>query len=78
MPFEALKSFLSSQPPGPLAEEEQFETLLVSAWDELDGSADGGMESYKLKGRMERLGHRAHSDLRKDLRLLTRATAPAG
>ena len=26
----------------------------------------------------DRSGHRAHSDLRKDLRLLTRATAPAG
>ena len=33
--------------------EEQLETLLVCAWDELDNSADGGMESYKLKGRME-------------------------
>ena len=26
----------------------------------------------------DRSGHRAHNDLRKDLRLLTRATAPAG
>ena len=51
--LEALKSYLNSQPPGPLAEEEQLETLLVSAWNELDGSADGGMESYKLKGRIE-------------------------
>ena len=55
MALSALKSYLSSQPPGPLTEEEQLETLLVSAWDELKGSADGGMESYKLKGRMESL-----------------------
>jgi hypothetical protein len=53
MPLEALRSYLGSQPPGALAEDEQLETLLVSGWDELDGSADGGMESHKLKGRME-------------------------
>ena len=53
MPFAALTSFLSSRPPGSLANEEQLETLLISAWDELPGSADGGIESYKLKGRME-------------------------
>jgi hypothetical protein len=53
MPLEALRSYLGSQPPGALAEEEQLETLLVSAWDQLEGSADGGMESYKLKGRIE-------------------------
>lgn len=55
MPFAALTSFLNSQPPGPVANEEQLETLLVSAWDELGNSADGGMESHKLRGRMENL-----------------------
>src|ERR1700758_537579 len=52
MPLLALKSYLDSLQPGPL-EKEPLEPLLVSAWDELEGSADGGMESYKLKGRME-------------------------
>jgi hypothetical protein len=55
MPLQALKSYLSSQPSGPLAEEEEVEALLVCAWDELDGSADGGMERYKLRGRIESL-----------------------
>jgi hypothetical protein len=53
MSLVVLKSYLNSQRPGPLAKDEQLETLLVGAWDKLDGSADGGMESYKLKGRME-------------------------
>jgi hypothetical protein len=54
MPLAALMSFLNCQLPGPLANEEQLETLLVSAWDELGSSADGGMQScYKLRGRME-------------------------
>jgi hypothetical protein len=55
MPLQAIKSYLNSKPPGPLDDEERVETLLVSAWNELDGSADGGMESYKLNGRMESL-----------------------
>jgi hypothetical protein len=55
MPLDALKSYLRSQLPGLLAEEDQIEPLLVSAWDELEGSADGGMESYKLKSRMEKI-----------------------
>ena len=53
MSLAPLRFFPNSHPPGPLANEEQVETLLVSAWDELEGSEDGGMESYKLKGRME-------------------------
>jgi len=53
MPLHALMSYLRRQPPGPLADKDQIEQLLISAWDELPGSADGGMESYKLKGRME-------------------------
>jgi hypothetical protein len=55
MPLQAMKSYLNSKPPGPLDDEERVETLLVDAWDELEGSADGGMESYKLNGRMESL-----------------------
>lgn len=55
MPFQTMKSYLNSKQPGPLDDEERVETLLVDAWDELDGSADGGMESYKLRGRMESL-----------------------
>ena len=53
MPVEALKSYLSSQPPGPLAGKEQLESLLLNAWDHLEGSADGGMQSGKLKNRIE-------------------------
>ncbi len=55
MSLTALKTYLSRQPSGPPANEEQLEELLVSAWDELEGSGDGGMESRKLRGRMERL-----------------------
>lgn len=53
MPLASLRSFLNCQPPGPLANEEQLESLLVTAWGELGSSADGGMQSYKLRGRME-------------------------
>ena len=53
MSIEALRSYLISQPVGKLESEEQLQNLLIRAWDELDGGADGGMQSHKLKNRIE-------------------------
>ena len=54
-PLKRLCDFLGATPPGPLAPESdaELESLLVDAWDSLDGGDLGGMERYKLIGRVE-------------------------
>jgi hypothetical protein len=47
-----LLSLLASIPPGPVSDTTELERLLAACWDELSGD-DGGMEGYKLLGRME-------------------------
>jgi hypothetical protein len=57
-----LKTYLSSQPSGPLADVDTVQSLLTDSWDELEGSDDGGentvmsygaLEPVWVKGRME-------------------------
>ena len=42
MPLEALKSYLISQPAGKVKDDDHLESLLVNAWDRLDGSGAAG------------------------------------
>jgi hypothetical protein len=55
MSLQDLKLYLMSHQPGPLENDGLIEDLLAQIWHELDGGADGGMEGYKLKGRMEQI-----------------------
>jgi hypothetical protein len=43
-----------SQPTGVIKDKAHLEQLLMPAWDDLAGSGDGGMQSYKLKNRVEK------------------------
>jgi hypothetical protein len=47
-----LQKLMSAVPCGDIADTADIEKLLASCWEELDRD-DGGMEGYKLKGRME-------------------------
>jgi hypothetical protein len=46
---------LAAVPAGKVGAIEPVEQLLVEAWDELTGSDQGGMEAYKLIGRIEKM-----------------------
>jgi hypothetical protein len=48
-----LKAYLSRLSAGAIEDPEELTSLLAKCWEELDGYNDGGMESYKLDGRME-------------------------
>lgn len=50
--IEELREFLQRLPMGPVQERSEAEPLLDSCWDHLVGD-DGGMQGYKLVGRME-------------------------
>jgi hypothetical protein len=47
-----LTTFLAATPPGPIPATTELERLLAAAWNEFTGD-DGGMEPYKLLGRIE-------------------------
>jgi hypothetical protein len=48
-----LKTYLSSLAPGPAQDVPELEAVLWPCWHEFDGNKEGGMEGYKLRGRME-------------------------
>jgi len=51
--MKALQDLLAALPPGPIPEDTKLDKALAACWDRLKGNAEGGMESYKLVGRME-------------------------
>jgi hypothetical protein len=51
-----LKNLLSSVVPGKIADATLLEPLLATSWKDFAGSSDGGMEGFKLLGRMEKVG----------------------
>lgn len=51
--LQALRGYLREQPSGPISASGELSTLLAKAWDSLTGSDDGGMQAYKLHGRIE-------------------------
>ena len=53
MSIEELRQHLNTLAPGPVEDSSQIATLLASCWDGLAVSDPGGMEAYKLTGRME-------------------------
>lgn len=52
--MEKLRTLLSQHPQGSIHDSREVELALASCWDNLNGSAEGGMHGYKLKNRMER------------------------
>ena len=48
-----LKNHLAGLGNGPISDSTEIQHLLVASWHLLNGSNDGGMEGYKLHGRME-------------------------
>src|SRR5262249_33655693 len=50
--FAALRNYLTTILPGPIADDITLEPLLAACWGDLEAD-DGGMESYKLLNRME-------------------------
>jgi hypothetical protein len=48
-----LKNQLAGLGNGPISDSTEVERLLAGSWHELAGSNKGGMEGYKLNGRME-------------------------
>jgi hypothetical protein len=52
--LQALRRHLSTQPQGPILDD-QTESLLGASWNELEGAHEGGMFKSKLKGRTEDL-----------------------
>jgi hypothetical protein len=51
--MDKLKNHLTGLVPGEIADTADLERLLAASWGDFAGSGDGGMESYKLLGRME-------------------------
>lgn len=51
--MDALRKMLAAMPPGPLGDDLGLDEALAACWDRLRGNAEGGMEGYKLLGRME-------------------------
>lgn len=47
-----LQKYMSTIPPGDIVDTARIEDLLAAAWDQLQGDC-GGMQGYKLRGRME-------------------------
>lgn len=50
--LEHLRAYLATVPPGKIVNTTDVERLLAACWDEFTGDS-GGMEGYKLLGRME-------------------------
>jgi hypothetical protein len=51
--MEKLQTLLVQLLPGRIDSTSEIEDVLASCWEDLAGDAAGGMEGYKLKGRME-------------------------
>ncbi|HTF67792.1 MAG TPA: hypothetical protein VK638_34450 [Edaphobacter sp.] len=51
--MEKLRTLLNQYPQGSIHDSLEVEHALASCLDKLNGSADGGMDGYKLKNRME-------------------------
>ncbi|HJN09525.1 MAG TPA: hypothetical protein QF564_12605 [Pirellulaceae bacterium] len=51
--MKTLKEVLTHTPPGNISDPSDLDRLLAEHWHEFNGSNDGGMQSYKLRGRME-------------------------
>jgi len=50
-----LREYLSTLPPGPIAEAERVETLLAACWDDFAGSGQSRTDASKLRGRTEEM-----------------------
>ena len=50
-----LNRFLSKLQPGPVDDRTVLEGLLEQEWDSINGSDFGGMQAYKLMGRLEKV-----------------------
>ncbi|HJY53352.1 MAG TPA: hypothetical protein VKD89_04950 [Candidatus Udaeobacter sp.] len=50
-----LKNFLSKLRPGPLHDTTALEELLKQVWESIHGSDSGGLQGYKLTGRLEKV-----------------------
>jgi hypothetical protein len=50
-----LKNFLSKLQPGPIDDTTALEPLLEQEWDSINDSDFGGMQAYKLIGRLEKV-----------------------
>lgn len=53
--MEQLLEFLRTAPPGDLPADSGLDRILTDCWEIFDGSDLGGMEPYKLCGRMEQV-----------------------
>ena len=55
MTFTQIRNYLDAISPGKLSDDQRGEvdSLLSGCWDDLKGSKDGGMATYKLNGRVE-------------------------
>lgn len=51
--MEALQELLADAPPGAVTHDLGLDTALATCWEMLRGNAEGGMEPYKLLGRIE-------------------------
>lgn len=52
-PISALREYLNTITRGTIDKTEVLERLLADAWCDLDGGSDGGMQPYKIWGRLE-------------------------
>jgi hypothetical protein len=50
-----LQEHLAGIPPGDVSDPSVLARLLAANWDEFEGSAEGGMQGYKLLGRIEQV-----------------------
>ena len=50
---QALQDYLAGLPPGSIDDSVELSDVLAEAWNSLTGSDEGGMEAYKVRGRME-------------------------
>ena len=53
--MNTLIQLLNYTEPGEIANTADLEKALSAAWDDLAGSGDGGMDCWKLFGRMEKV-----------------------
>ena len=53
--MKALHTLLADIPTGEVPDPHGLDLFLADHWDQFEGSGDGGMEAYKLRGRMEQV-----------------------
>jgi len=51
--MNTLQQLLAALPPGSIPESTKLDKVVAACWDRFKGNAEGGMEGYKLVGRME-------------------------